>query len=632
MLQNGDIIDGMYQVIREIGKGGTGVVYLGYHLRLQKQVVIKRIKDNFTGRVNVRAEADILKKLHHTYLPQVYDFLAVGSGVYTVMDYIPGHDMQYYLDNNYSFPEKTVMIWMKQLCEVLDYLHTRQPQILHSDIKPANIMITPEGNVCLIDFNISLDGEMENEVQGLSQFYAAPEQYQAAMDRLYGTKSRIRLDERMDIYSLGAVFYRVMTGLYPDPRSGVPYPVMDMELPYSGGLKSVIRRATEYSPGKRFQSARQMLRALGDAARLDPEYRRLTWLQYLTGFACGLLAVAGVLLIYGGAGVREKELWQEAYTAFYQTAEAGDETAVISQGTDMLNDMTLSGYMDDHPEAKGEVLHAVGDSYFHQGQYDQAARYYGEALEADESNSLYLRDYMVAMARDGRYAEAERTAAGYPSAGLNEAENRFVTAEIACASENYEEALLRSGEALELNSDPELEAKIYSLQAEVYGELGNYREAAASAAEAAQLDPETDYIRSAGLAAFHAGNAKQPETSKRAYYEQSLAYYEEIERRGNASYEDRMSLGLVLRALGRYSESLDHFREMKDDYPSEYEVQMWMCYDMLDEAAVEGTYGDVKGDLEFWYDSCRHLYDAGNVQDEDMEGLIEIMDTLEDGA
>lgn len=630
MLQNGDIIDGMYQVIREIGKGGTGVIYLGYHLRLQKQVVIKRIKDNFTGRVNVRAEADILKKLHHTYLPQVYDFLAVGSGVYTVMDYIPGHDMQYYLDLNYSFPEKTVMIWIRQLCEVLEYLHTREPQILHSDIKPANIMITPEGNVCLIDFNISLDGETGTEIQGLSQFYAAPEQYQAAMDKLYGRNSGIRLDARMDIYSLGAVFYRVMTGLCPDPRNGTPYSIMDMDIPYSDGLKNIIRRATEYSPGQRFQSARQMSRALENAARMDPEYRRLTWLQYIIGFACGLLAVAGILMIYGGAGVRQTELWHDAYSEFYQAAEAGDDTAVITQGTDMLNDLTLSGYMDDHPDAKGEVLHAVGDSYFRQEQYDQAAEYYSEALSADDDSPLYLRDYMIAMARDGRYAEAEAAAAAYPDLGLNEAENVFVEAEIACASENYEEALDRSVEALALSSDAALRAKIYGFQADVYTVVGNYAEAAEAAVSAAEEDPAADYIRRAGLMLFNAGNAERLETEKRGYYEQSLSFYEELDRRVDISYEDQMSMGLVLRALGRYEESLRHFREMKDQYPSDYEVQMWMCYDMLDEAAIEGDYAEVKEDLEFWFDSCKHLYDMQNTENTDMEELIEIMDALEE--
>ena len=436
----------------------------------------------------------------------------------------------------------------------------------------------------------------------------------------------------MDIYSLGAVFYRVMTGLYPDPRSGTPYPIMDMDIPYSDGLKSVIRRAAEYAPRQRFQSARQMLKALDNVSRLDPEYRRLTWMQYIIGFACGLLVVAGVLMIYGGAGIREKELWQDAYSAFYQAAEAGDDTSVISRGTDMLNDLTLSGYMDDHPEAKGEVLHAVGDSYFRQEQYEQAAEYYGEALETDDNSALYLRDYMIAMARSGRYAEAEITVQKYPSVALNEAENTFVAAEAACAAEDYEEALVQSEKALSLSSDSSLEAKIYSLQAEVYTTLGRDKDAAESAVAAAELDQGTDYIRRAGLTLFDAGNEEQSDPVRRTYYEQSLLYYEELELRGNASYEDQMSLGLVLRALGRYAESLEHFSGMKDEYPSDYRVQMWMCYNMLDEAAIEENYGDVKGDLQFRYNACRHLYDTGTSEDADMEELIEIMDALEDGS
>lgn len=90
MLQSGDIISGMYQVIREIGTGGMGVIYIGYHLHLQKQIVIKKIKETCVDRVNVRGEADILKQLRHTYLPQVYDFLEVGNDVYTVMDISQG--------------------------------------------------------------------------------------------------------------------------------------------------------------------------------------------------------------------------------------------------------------------------------------------------------------------------------------------------------------------------------------------------------------------------------------------------------------------------------------------------------------------------------------------------------------
>ena len=100
--------------------------------------------------------------------------------VYTVMEYIDGYDLQYYQKQGYQFSEEQFILWLRQLCEVLEYLHGQNPAILHSDIKPANIMITPEGNVCLIDFNISLEEDGSEELQGLSPWFAAPEQFEKA--------------------------------------------------------------------------------------------------------------------------------------------------------------------------------------------------------------------------------------------------------------------------------------------------------------------------------------------------------------------------------------------------------------------------------------------------------------------
>ena len=306
MLQSGDIISGMYQVIREIGTGGMGVIYIGYHLHLQKQIVIKKIKETCVDRVNVRGEADILKQLRHTYLPQVYDFLEVGNDVYTVMDYIPGENLQYYIDHNYTFPEETILLWMRELCEVLDYLHTRKPRILHSDIKPANIMVTPEGDICLIDFNISLDGSVTQEVQGLSRRYASPEQFRCAMDKMYGRKSSETLDERMDIYSLGAVFYRMMSGYLPDAQNGVPYALSQIDIPYADGLKRIVDKAMDWDVSRRFRTAKQMEEALSHMEKYDPKYRRLTNLQILTATAWGFCILAGIFLIASGVRQRGK--------------------------------------------------------------------------------------------------------------------------------------------------------------------------------------------------------------------------------------------------------------------------------------------------------------------------------------
>ena len=98
MLENGTILDGRYHILEQIGKGGAGIIYKAYYLSLQKYVVVKKIKTSLVDRVNVRGEADILKKLHHTCLPQVYDFLQIGREIYTVMDYIEGYELKVYME------------------------------------------------------------------------------------------------------------------------------------------------------------------------------------------------------------------------------------------------------------------------------------------------------------------------------------------------------------------------------------------------------------------------------------------------------------------------------------------------------------------------------------------------------
>ena len=92
-LNKGQILEDTYEVIEEIGSGGGGIVFKARHLRLQTDVVIKKIKDEIHGKVNLRQEADLLKNLKHPYLPRVYDFIEREDGVYTVMDFIRGEDM-----------------------------------------------------------------------------------------------------------------------------------------------------------------------------------------------------------------------------------------------------------------------------------------------------------------------------------------------------------------------------------------------------------------------------------------------------------------------------------------------------------------------------------------------------------
>ena len=145
------IIADLYEIKKELGSGGFGTVYLGYHLRLDKAVALKAYKRKLkAGSLNqtsaqqkLRREVDILKQLNHQYLPQVYDFVEVEdekddgekeSVFYTVMDYIQGDNFEDLLERGERFEQKQVVEWACQLLEALCYLHSRE--ILHADINP----------------------------------------------------------------------------------------------------------------------------------------------------------------------------------------------------------------------------------------------------------------------------------------------------------------------------------------------------------------------------------------------------------------------------------------------------------------------------------------------------------------
>jgi len=195
------IIAGIYEIEKEIGAGGGGVVYLGRHLRLEKQVVLKADKRRLgAGKETLRREVDLLKGLSQTYIPQVYDFVQEDGVVYTVMDYIEGESLDKRLKRGQLPTQPQAVRWACQLLEALCYLHSQPPHgILHGDIKPANIMVRPGGDICLIDYNIALALGEDGAVKvGFSRGYASPEHYgaeylsanrTAAAGTLTGTKT-----------------------------------------------------------------------------------------------------------------------------------------------------------------------------------------------------------------------------------------------------------------------------------------------------------------------------------------------------------------------------------------------------------------------------------------------------------
>ena len=170
------LADPAYRIESELGSGGGGVVYKAWHTRLQKHVVIKELKKGYARNIETqRNEVEALKNVKSVYLPQVYDFIKDGSRVYTVIEFVGGESLDKLLKRGEKFSQQQVVKWYGQLTSALESIHKQN--ICHRDIKPANIMLTPSGDVCLIDFNAALVSGSDARLISRSLGYASPEQY-----------------------------------------------------------------------------------------------------------------------------------------------------------------------------------------------------------------------------------------------------------------------------------------------------------------------------------------------------------------------------------------------------------------------------------------------------------------------
>lgn len=291
-----------YGNLQQIGKGAGGTVYKAYHKRLQKEVVLKKINRNAKANVDSRKEVDILKNLHHTNLPEVLDFLEIGEDVFTVMTYIPGQSFQQLIDIPAIPGRKDLIDWSLQLCSALSYMHHRRPPIIHSDIKPANVMLSPGGQVYLIDFNISLFLN-ETTTLGYTNGYAPPEQCQ-----------QNHVDVRSDIYSLGATLYHLVTGRQV-PGYERPLDMEVVRMRVGEAFAAILDKALQPRPEDRFATADQMEKALKSLPKKDQRYQHLVLRQRTTNLilAAGLTGCI-MLTAFGAGAMRQKScslnLWR----------------------------------------------------------------------------------------------------------------------------------------------------------------------------------------------------------------------------------------------------------------------------------------------------------------------------------
>ncbi|MCS6883574.1 MAG: serine/threonine-protein kinase [Oscillochloridaceae bacterium] len=270
MLHPGALIIQRYQIVRLIGRGGMGAVYEAVDRRLRNTVALKQMLGDAPESAEAfEREAQLLAALRHPALPKVIDYFFEGAGRYLVMEFFPGADLAALLARHGNpFSPAEVLGWADQVLIALEYLHTREPPVLHRDIKPQNLKLTAEGQVVLLDFGLAkgIGPGASRSLFGYTLHYAPLEQIQGS-----GT------DARSDLYALAATLYHLLTGRAPasaparaeallagqaDPLPPVHTVNRRVPLEVSTILAQALALRREERPGSAAE-LRQALRAVG---------------------------------------------------------------------------------------------------------------------------------------------------------------------------------------------------------------------------------------------------------------------------------------------------------------------------------------------------------------------------------
>jgi serine/threonine-protein kinase len=293
MLEIGSLVGGKYKVLNVIGQGGMSTVYLAMNERANKQWAIKEVRKDAVAdfrvvKQSLITETDLLKELSHPYLPSIVDVIDEEGRFLIVMDYIEGNTLDKALNMLGAQPQEYVIEWGIQLCDVLEYLHTRKPPIIYRDIKPGNIMLRPDGTITLIDFGTAREYKEQNNADTSylgTRGYAAPEQF-GGMGQT---------DARTDVYCLGATLYHLVTGHNPSEPPYEFYPIRYWNPQLSPGLEYIINKCVQNNPDDRYSSCAEVMYDLQNYRILDRGYKREA------KFSVGVFAFVTVAaLVFGG--------------------------------------------------------------------------------------------------------------------------------------------------------------------------------------------------------------------------------------------------------------------------------------------------------------------------------------------
>ncbi len=263
-VKSGMILNDKYEIVEQIGRGGTFDVFLANDTRLNLKWAVKVTRSDSPASVQAaRREAQMLKELDHPLIPKLAEVYTVEDKTVVVQEYIHGMTLERIVENYGAQSVEKVIDWTRQICSIIGYLHSLEPAHIYRDVKPANFILEPSGRLRIIDFGIMRiykDGQTGDTCCLGTKGYAAPEQF----------GGRGQTDPRTDIYAIGITMYRLLTGQNVCERSFLLNPIEKNEPGIPSGLAYIINKCTQFNPRERYNSCDELIDDLNRYNQLPP--------------------------------------------------------------------------------------------------------------------------------------------------------------------------------------------------------------------------------------------------------------------------------------------------------------------------------------------------------------------------
>ena len=649
-----------YEILDTLGEGAGGIVYKAYHKRLRQEVVIKQHSRSAVSLTGSRREVDILKNLHHSYLPQVLDFFEIDGDVYTVMSYVPGKSFAQLLAEGYRFTPKELIRWGMQICSALNYLHSQNPPVIHCDIKPANIMLTPRGDICLIDFNISFYLG-DTAVLGYTNGYTSPEQYIMALSHESGQNEAgdVHIDERTDIYSVGATLYHLAVGQkVGDYRERINAEYLAQ---FTGdSFAQVIERALRIDPAQRYQSAYDMFRALENIPKKDSRY--LSLLHRQTAVRIVLVVLLAGFIVLGGYGIsRIKSERVDAYNGLVEEQisliEAGDyegQEQVFEEASELLPSSLESYYQNAYSLYKQEkfedcisfieynicqneqldlvqarmadVYYLRADSYFRLEQYEEAADAYEDVFRMGTRHTEYYRDYAITLAYAGDEEEAQKVLQEAIDYGLTEDSVYYAKGEIENALGRQDAALQEFKECISITDDMEMKTRAYLMMSDIYKEKGSdasRRDVLLEAREELPAEEQLQVLERLASADIELADT----TGKKEYREEAIEVLTQIIDQGWGTFDTADTLAIQYEKQGEIEQARKTVDQMLETYGEDYRIYMRYAFLEIDTQELKENAQRDYSQFAEYYEKAEELYHE-QVKDNNTDAQMQLLEDV----